>query len=210
MGLSGGNGPAGTIPGRRFRNRVNSKETANGLLEIMKIPINNKPVIRTLVLLSALALFTACIWASISDIINEAWITCTTDSGDDIPFPETSYTFNRNKDLLALHYDFAPDKDDVHSAAADRSMLQTLHGRSWMCEHALPVSGTYGDNWFLFIGNEANTIMEKVWGVCGGYIDADRTLMDESRRNNAALTIAKKWLATLHNNGDIWVKEGGK
>lgn len=34
-------------------------------------------------------------------------------------------TFEFGKDLLALHYDFAPDRDDGHSAALDRTILET-------------------------------------------------------------------------------------
>ena len=34
--------------------------------------------------------------------------------------------FNRKTDLISLHYDHAPDKDDGHSAAADRMPAKRL------------------------------------------------------------------------------------
>ena len=49
--------------------------------------------------------------------------------------------FNPNKDLLSLHYDHAPDKDDGHSTAADRTILQSMFGKKWIKQHVIAVSG---------------------------------------------------------------------
>ena len=53
--------------------------------------------------------------------------------------------FNSEKDLISLHYDHAPDKDDGHSAAADRTILETMFGIDWITKHAVPVSGGTGE-----------------------------------------------------------------
>ena len=34
--------------------------------------------------------------------------------------------FNSKTDLISLHYDHAPDKDDGQSAAADRTVLESV------------------------------------------------------------------------------------
>lgn len=144
--------------------------------------------------------------ASVLDL----FITCDTDPAEAENYPVTEKEFDVEKDLIALHYDFAPDRDDIHSAAADRTMLQSLFGADWMCDHVLPVSGTYGQNGFMFIGSDADRIMEIVWNDCGGYVDADRNLFDSFRRERAAEYVADTWLNTLLSGGDIWIKEGGQ
>lgn len=53
--------------------------------------------------------------------------------------------FDPQKDLLSLHYDHAPDKDDGHSAAADRTILETLYDCEWIKAHVVAVSGAYGN-----------------------------------------------------------------
>ena len=55
-------------------------------------------------------------------------------------------TFDTTKDLISLHYDHAPDKDDGQSAAADRTLLQVHYGMDWISKHVIAVSGTYGKN----------------------------------------------------------------
>ena len=52
---------------------------------------------------------------------------------------ERTIKFNPEKDLLSLHYDHAPDKDDGHSAAADRTILESLHTRDWVKTHVVAV-----------------------------------------------------------------------
>jgi len=39
-----------------------------------------------------------------------------------------SRSFSPDKDPLSLHYDHTPDKDDGQSAAADRTVLESLFG----------------------------------------------------------------------------------
>ena len=48
------------------------------------------------------------------------------------PLPEGSARFDASADLVSLHYDHAPDRDDGHSAAADRTLLEALYGACWL------------------------------------------------------------------------------
>ena len=110
--------------------------------------------------------------------------------------------FDSDRDLISLHYDHAPDKDDGQSAAADRSMLQTLMSQSWIEHHTVAVSGTYGLNKDSF-NKQSDRVMDAVWGDTG-WIAAN----DNWRPAVEALT--NKWLKTINNGGNIWVKEGGQ
>lgn len=112
-------------------------------------------------------------------------------------------TFNPEKDLLSLHYDHAPDQDDGQSAAADRTLLESTHGRDWLAAHVLPVSGAYGMNKPLF-NVKSDAVMDAVWNERGGWVAAHRDW-------NAALeAIHTRWRTTLEAGGDIYVKEGGQ
>jgi hypothetical protein len=111
--------------------------------------------------------------------------------------------FNPKKDLLSLHYDHAPDKDDGHSAAADRTILETLFGKDWLTEHVQAVSGAYGKNAHAF-NDKSDAVMQTVWGPRGGWIDAHED------RDKALKQVVKRWAETLQAGGDVWVKEGGQ
>lgn len=112
--------------------------------------------------------------------------------------------FDPKKDLISLHYDHAPDKDDGHSAAADRTLLETIQGKDWVAGHVIAVSGTYsgeqGEKWFQ---PASNAVMNAVWNERGGWIAADKD------REAAVESILKRWIATLIAGGDVFVKEGG-
>lgn len=111
--------------------------------------------------------------------------------------------FDIESDLISLHYDHAPDRDDGHSAAADRMILETMYGRDWVKAHTVAVSGAYGRNAKKF-NPDSDAVMEAVWAEAGGWHDAHR----EYDKVVEALT--EQWLQTLRAGGDIWVKEGGQ
>ncbi len=54
--------------------------------------------------------------------------------------------FDPKSDMISLHYDHAPDRDDGHSAAADRTILEMLQDGEWIRKHTIGVSGAYGKN----------------------------------------------------------------
>jgi hypothetical protein len=111
--------------------------------------------------------------------------------------------FNSEKDLLSLHYDHAPDKDDGHSAAADRTLIESVFGGEWISWRVLPVSGAYGKNKGSF-NPKSDAVMDSVWNAHGGWVAADRDW------DTAVKAILTRWHATLAAGGDVYVKEGGQ
>jgi hypothetical protein len=110
--------------------------------------------------------------------------------------------FRPQRVLLVLGYDHAPDRDDGHSAAADRTILQSLFGTAWIREHVVPVSGAYGTNGAEFDPRSAR-VMDAAWGDAGGWLDA------HAERDSAIATLTRRWIAALDAGVDVWIKEGG-
>ena len=111
--------------------------------------------------------------------------------------------FNPETDLISLHYDHAPDKDDGQSAAADRTILETMFGVDWIKKHAVAVSGAYGKNADDFNPN-SDAVMDTAWNNCGGWLAA------HTERENVTIELTQRWVAVIRDGGDIWVKEGGQ
>jgi uncharacterized membrane protein len=123
--------------------------------------------------------------------------------GADAPGQGPRSAFDPDADLLALHYDHAPDRDDGQSAVADRVMLETELGAAWIARNALAVSGAYGENAADFdAGSDA--VMDAVFGDVGGWLAA------HGDRAAALDRMTDRWLGTLRAGGDVWVKEGGQ
>lgn len=119
------------------------------------------------------------------------------------PTEERATMFNPQRDLISLHYDHAPDRDDGHSAAADRSLLQTMFGEPWLSEHVLAVSGAYGTNKRSF-NSDSDAVMDAVWKPVGGWVAAHEDW------DAAVDAVFQRWMKTLEQGGDVWVKEGGQ
>jgi len=111
--------------------------------------------------------------------------------------------FDPNRDLISLHYDHAPDKDDGQSAAADRTILQTLFGAEWIKRHVVAVSGAYGKNKKTF-NRRSDHVMDVVFNDVGGWLAA------HDQPDKAVATLVDRWGKTLAAGGDVWVKEGGQ
>jgi hypothetical protein len=111
--------------------------------------------------------------------------------------------FSPERDLLSLHYDHAPDKDDGQSAAADRTILQALFGADWIKRHVVAVSGAHGKNGGEFDAG-SDRVMDVVWNDCGGW------LAGHGRHDEVVRELAGRWGAVLEAGGDVWVKEGGQ
>jgi hypothetical protein len=104
--------------------------------------------------------------------------------------------FDRQSDLVALHFDHAPDRDDGHAAVAALMMVQSLDLNS------IVVGGAYG-RWNADrydAGSEA--VMDVTWGA-----DWHNAHSDYSGALNTSLG---RWLETLDNGSDIWIAEGGQ
>ncbi|MBS3734764.1 MAG: hypothetical protein KGY99_07535 [Phycisphaerae bacterium] len=111
--------------------------------------------------------------------------------------------FDSKTDLISLHYDHAPDRDDGQSAAADRTILQALFGAEWLERHVVAVSGAYGENARHF-RRDSDAVMDAVWNDAGGWLAA------HDHRRRVVGQLAGLWLHTLADGGDVWVKEGGQ
>jgi len=111
--------------------------------------------------------------------------------------------FDREKDLISLHYDHAPDRDDGQSAAADITILATEFEANWIQRRVVAVSGAYGKNARSF-NSKSDAVMDAAFADYGGWIAAHRD------HEAAVEELTKRWLATLTAGGDVWVKEGGQ
>ncbi len=104
--------------------------------------------------------------------------------------------FNASRDLLVLHYDHAPDRDDGHATVAAREIVHDF-GIS-----PLVVGGTYGENRNQY-DDKSEGVMDATWGS-GGWLNA------HTNWNGAVATEASRWESVLRAGGDVWVAEGGQ
>lgn len=112
-------------------------------------------------------------------------------------------SFSPERDFISLHYDHAPDKDDGHSVAADRTILQSMFGIEWIRLHTVAVSGTYGKNEKTF-NSRSDAVMDAAWNGCGDWLAA------HNDREAAVGQLVVLWTNTMRAGGDVWVKEGGQ
>ena len=104
--------------------------------------------------------------------------------------------FDRARDLIALHYDHAPDRDDAHAAVAGLMVTRSLQLQ------VIVVGGAYG-RWNADrydAGSEA--VMDATWGA---------DWLNAHSNGQAALTTSlARWSQTLRAGADVWVAEGGQ
>ncbi len=106
-----------------------------------------------------------------------------------------SSAFDPGSDLLSLHHDNAPDRDDGHATVANR----TVTGALGITPHV--VSGTYGTNSGSYVP-ASEAVMRAAWG--SAWLNA------HSNWSGAVAATARRWSAVLATGGDIWVAEGGQ
>jgi hypothetical protein len=104
--------------------------------------------------------------------------------------------FNPKTDLLSLHYDHAPDKDDGHATVAGKVLADT-YGLNHVA-----VGGAHGKNGSKY-NSASELVMDATWGI-NGWINA------HDNRQAATQELGKTWLATIQNGGQIFVAEGGQ
>jgi hypothetical protein len=109
--------------------------------------------------------------------------------------------FDPARDVIALHYDHAPDLDDGQSAAADRTLLQSTFGERWLDSHLVIVSGTYGVNAPTFV-RKSDDVMNVVWDR--------RWLSAHDQWKPSVDSVATRWVSAIERGGRVWVKEGGQ
>ncbi|OED41136.1 hypothetical protein AB833_10280 [Chromatiales bacterium (ex Bugula neritina AB1)] len=103
--------------------------------------------------------------------------------------------FNASRDLVALHFDHAPDRDDGHAAAAALAVVRKLG------LNVQVVSATYGVWSADRYVPESVSLMNSVWG--SNWLDA---------HNSHSMSVeqaTQRWVTTLSAGGDVWIAEGG-
>lgn len=103
-------------------------------------------------------------------------------------------------DLLALHYDIAPDLDDLHAMAAACTITS--------CYQLDPcvVIGAHGENQEgAYLGIRRNRAIAVANQAFNSYIDTGGL----SNATAAINQTAAKWKATIDRGCDVWVAEGG-
>jgi len=100
-------------------------------------------------------------------------------------------------DLLVLHYDNCPDKDDGHAIPAGKSVIE-----KYDIKNVLAVNGTCGNSIRDRFNSASNAVMKASWG--NEYLDAD------AKRAAAVQEATTRWATTLSNGADVWIAEGGQ
>ena len=101
-----------------------------------------------------------------------------------------------SNDLLVLHYDNCPDRDDGHAVVAGKAVLDSVGINNFMV-----VNGTCGAAIRSKYQKTSPTVLRAVWG--NNWLDG---FDQETASVNAS---ADRWAATLANGDDVWVAEGG-
>jgi len=104
-------------------------------------------------------------------------------------------SYNASNDLIALHFDHAPDLDDGHAAVAALMVTQRLN------LNVQVVAGTYGEYSKGRYVPQSEALMSAVWG--------NRWLNAHSQRTYAVQRAVEKWTGVIANGGKVWVAEGG-
>jgi hypothetical protein len=100
-------------------------------------------------------------------------------------------------DLLALHYDNCPDRDDGHAIAAGKSVVETLG-----INNVMVVNGTCGNTIRDRFVQASFAVVTAAWG--DGYLDA------ANQREASVSRATDRWASVLSNGGNVWVAEGGQ
>ena len=105
-------------------------------------------------------------------------------------------SFDRNRDLVAIHFDHAPDRDDGHAAVA------ALMVRDRLGLNVQVVAGAHGVHNRDRYDPESERLMSTVWG--------SEWLNAHSNRAGSISAAVNRWTAVLAAGGSVWVAEGGQ
>ena len=104
--------------------------------------------------------------------------------------------YRSNVDLISLHYDHAPDRDDGHATVAAFMVANSIG----FDPHV--VSGAYGEHNADRYQPPAEAVMQATWG--NNWVNA------HSNWNRSVNATVDRWLQVLNSGGDIHVAEGGQ
>lgn len=123
------------------------------------------------------------------------------DEIDDTPSTPQNPTDNQiglfsGNDLLALHYDNCPDRDDGHATVAGKAVVDAVG-----ITNVVVVNGTCGADIKDKFQKRSPEVTNAVWGST--WWDA------HGEESSTVQVVADLWAATISNNSDVWVAEGG-
>lgn len=104
-------------------------------------------------------------------------------------------SFNPDRDLVTLHFDHAPDRDDGHAAVAGLMVTNALQ------LNVQVVAGTHGVYSRDRYDVASESVMSSVWG--SAWLNA------HSNRAGAVAAAVNRWTSVLAAGGSVWVAEGG-
>ncbi|NQY80815.1 MAG: hypothetical protein HRT47_10930 [Candidatus Caenarcaniphilales bacterium] len=118
------------------------------------------------------------------------------------PITESFGAFDKTKDLLSLHYDHAPDKDDGHATVAGKVLIDY-----YQIPNYLVVGGAYGKNASKYNQNSED-VMDATWGAA--WFNAHENPLTGSELDGQGIGLP--WLLHMlyYNDGNIYVAEGGQ
>jgi hypothetical protein len=114
--------------------------------------------------------------------------------------------FNHTRDIVALHYDFCPDADDLISAVADRSILETVFGFDFISKRVVKTGGTYSKDRGYY--KSSIQILNTIWNDIGNVFNVNGA--SSSPDSDAVKYETKVYLDTILNGGYVFLKEGGQ
>ncbi len=119
-----------------------------------------------------------------------------TQPSDPIPVVGADVGRISSDDLVVLHYDNCPDRDDGHALAAGKAVVERFD-----LQNLLVVNGTCSDRSRNAYQPESEAVARAVWGSqwLDGYNELDASIQ----------TSAQSWGSVLANGGDVWIAEGG-
>lgn len=129
--------------------------------------------------------------------------------------PAWPSAFNGTLDLISLHYDCAADPDDMESAVADRTILETRFGTSWLQDHVIAVGGTYGTN-TDYLRSACERVLQATWGDAGvlvlsaGAEQSESRAMHRALRQSAVERAVERYKLAIAAGGRVYAKEGGQ
>lgn len=144
--------------------------------------------------------------ASNFSCVQSAWNTAPVDP-DVKTLPNTALI--NSQDILALHYDIAPDLDDLHAMAAgcnvtkcfglDPCVVIGAHGENRESDYKQTQNGATRQQ-------HAQNVADLSFGA-GNYLDTNG--ISSAQWDVAAKAQAQKWFDAINSGGQIWVAEGG-
>lgn len=108
----------------------------------------------------------------------------------------------RTGDLIAIHFDHAPDYDDGHATVANKMVVDHYGLNS----EVMVVAGTYNQARKNVYRSGSEAVTDITWGTEGKqttWYNAD------ARYQNSIAESVRLWRETLSAGGKVWVAEGG-